>query len=108
MSKKLKPVHPGEILREEFMAPLGLSQNALALDLHVPVTRIAEIVHERRGTTPDTALRLARYFNTTPEFWMNLQVTFDLETARDREQAKVNSEVRPKSTSSALARASAG
>ena len=88
MSKLLKPVHPGEILREEFLKPLGLSMNALALDLHVPVTRIAEVVYERRTITPDTALRLARYFNTPPEFWMNLQVTFDLETAKDREQAK--------------------
>jgi antitoxin HigA-1 len=94
MSKRLKPVHPGEILREEFLKPLGLSMNALALDLHVPITRIAEVVHERRAITPDTALRLARYFNSTPEFWMALQTTFDLETAKDREQAKVNREVR--------------
>ncbi len=101
MSKALKPVHPGEILREEFLKPLGLSMNALALDLHVPVTRIAEVVHERRAITPDTALRLARYFNTTPEFWMNLQITFDLETAKDQEQAKINREVRPKVASSA-------
>jgi len=76
--------------------------NALALDLHVPVTRIAELVHERRGVTPDTALRLARYFGTTPEFWMNLQVSFDLETAKDRELAKVNREVRPKAASNEL------
>jgi len=102
MSKALKPVHPGEILREEFLKPLRLSMNALALDLHVPVTRIAELVHERRAITPDTALRLARYFKTTPEFWMNLQVTFDLETAKDQEQAKVNREVRPKAVSTAL------
>jgi antitoxin HigA-1 len=102
MSKALRPVHPGEILREEFLKPLRLSMNALALDLHVPVTRITEVVHERRAITPDTALRLARYFNTTPEFWMNLQVTFDLETAKDREQAKVNREVRPKVASAAL------
>ncbi len=101
MSKVLKPVHPGEILREEFLKPLGLSMNALALDLHVPVTRIAEIVHGRRAITPDTALRLARYFNSTPEFWMNLQVTFDLETARDEEQTKVNREVQPKVASNA-------
>ena len=98
MSKLLKPVHPGEILREEFLKPLGLSMNALALDLRVPATRIAELVHERRAITPGSALRLARYFNTTPEFWMNLQVTFDLETAKDREQAKVNREVRPKTS----------
>ncbi len=105
MSKALKPVHPGEILREEFLKPLGLSMNALALDLHVPVTRIAEVVHERRAITPDTALRLARYFNTTPEFWMNLQVAFDLETAKDEKLARVNREVRPKAASAALRQA---
>src|SRR5215813_10313991 len=77
--KRLPPIHPGEILRTEFMEPLHLSMNRLALDLHVPVTRIAEIVHERRGITPDTALRLARYFNTSAGFWMNLQTAYDLE-----------------------------
>lgn len=96
MAKALKPVHPGEILREEFLKPLGLSMNALALDLHVPVTRIAEIVAERRAISPDTALRLARYFNTSPEFWMHLQIRFDMETAKDLQQAKVNREVRPR------------
>ena len=70
-SEKLLPIHPGEILREDFMVPLGLSMNKLALSLHVPVTRIAEIVHERRSVTPDTALRLARYFNTSARFWLN-------------------------------------
>ncbi|HET7100131.1 MAG TPA: HigA family addiction module antitoxin, partial [Terriglobia bacterium] len=68
MAAKLKPVHPGEVLREEFMEPLGLSMNRLALDLHVPVTRISEIVHERRAITADTALRLGRFFGTSPEF----------------------------------------
>ena len=76
------PVHPGEILREDFMKPLGLSVNRLALDLHVPATRIGDIVHERRRITADTSLRLARYFNTNAEFWLNLQNLFDLETAR--------------------------
>src|SRR5450432_3934472 len=83
-SEKLSPIHPGEILREEFMLPMKLSMNQLSLDLHVPVTRIAEIVHERRGITPDTALRLARYFRTTPRFWLNLQNAFDLEVAQDQ------------------------
>ena|SRR5215469_10195143 len=78
----MPPVHPGEILREDFMKPLGLSINKLALDLHVPATRIGEIVHERRRITADTALRLARYFNTNPEFWLNLQNFFDLEVER--------------------------
>ena len=95
MARKLKPVHPGEILREEFMKPLGLSMNKLALDLRVPVTRIAEIVHERRAVTTDTALRLGRYFNTTPVFWMNLQVRYDLEVAEDEHAAKIARDVQP-------------
>lgn len=95
MSKTLRPVHPGEILREEFMEPLSLSMNKLALDLRVPVTRIGEIVHGRRGITPDTALRLARYFGTTPQFWLNLQTRYDLETAQDKELAKIKREVQP-------------
>jgi len=74
----MPPVHPGEILREDFMKPLRLSVNRLALDLHVPATRIGEIVHERRRITADTALRLARYFKTNPEFWLNLQNFYDL------------------------------
>jgi len=78
----LPPVHPGEVLREDFMKPLGLSINRLALELHVPATRIGEIVHERRRITADTALRLARYFQTNAEFWLNLQNFFDLELER--------------------------
>jgi addiction module HigA family antidote len=70
--------HPGEVLREEFLNPLGLSANALALALRVPVTRVNDIARERRGVTADTALRLARYFGTTPEFWLNLQQAHDL------------------------------
>ncbi len=77
------------------MAPLKLSMNRLALELRVPVTRIGEIVHERRGISPETALRLARYFNTSPEFWMNLQTAFDLEMTRNTEQAKVERDVQP-------------
>ena len=77
------------------MAPLKLSMNKLALELRVPVTRIGEIVHERRGISPETALRLARYFNTSPEFWMNLQTAFDLEMTRNTEQAKVERDVQP-------------
>ena len=83
MAKKLKPVHPGEILREEFMVPLRLSMNKMAMDLRVPVTRIADIVNERRGITADTALRFARYFKNTPTFWMNLQTRYELEIAED-------------------------
>ena len=91
----LPPIHPGEILRADFMEPLGLSMNRLALDLRVPVTRIAEIVHERRGITPDTALRLARYFSTSPGFWMNLQTAYDLEVAEDKLSRMIEREVRP-------------
>jgi len=92
----LRPVHPGEILMEEFLKPLKLSMNHLSLDLRVPVTRIAEIIHGRRAITPDTALRLARYFDTTPAFWLHLQSKFDLDTAQDRLLAKVQREVRPR------------
>jgi antitoxin HigA-1 len=98
MAKKLKPVHPGEILREEFMKPLGLSMNKMALDLRVPVTRIADIVAERRGISADTALRLARYFNNTPVFWMNLQTRYDLDVAQDELAARVERDVRPLET----------
>lgn len=80
--KLMDPVHPGEILREDFMKPLGLSVNKLALELHVPATRIGEIVHERRRITAETALRLARYFKTNPEFWLNVQNFYDLECER--------------------------
>jgi addiction module HigA family antidote len=95
MARKLKPVHPGEILREEFMNPLGLSMNKLALDLRVPVTRIAEIVHQRRAITTDTALRLGRYFKTAPVFWMNLQVRYNLEVAEDEQAEKIARDVQP-------------
>ena len=95
MATKLKPVHPGEILREEFMKPLGLSMNKLALDLRVPVTRIAEIVHERRAISTDSALRLGRYFNTPPTFWMNLQVRYDLEVAEDTLAQRIARDVHP-------------
>ena len=75
--------------------PLGLSMNRLALDLRVPVARIAEIVHGRRAVTPDTALRLARYFNTTPRFWLNLQMKYDLDLAEDNELAHIKRDVHP-------------
>lgn len=93
--KKRKPVHPGEILREEFMAPLELSMNKMAMALRVPVTRIADIVNERRGITADTALRFARYFKNSPAFWMNLQTRYDLKVAEDEIAAKVARDVQP-------------
>jgi addiction module HigA family antidote len=95
MPKKLKPVHPREILREEFMVPFGLSMNKMAMALRVPVTRIADIVNEKRGITADTALRFARYFNHSPAFWMNLQTRCDLELAEDEIAAKILHDVLP-------------
>jgi antitoxin HigA-1 len=93
-SGKLPPIHPGEILREDYMKPLGLTAHRLAMALHVPATRIAEIVHERRGITADTAIRLGRYFNTTARFWLNLQTSYDLEVVEDAALAQIESEVR--------------
>ena len=93
------PLHPGEMLREEFMKPLGLSANALAIALRVPVTRISEVVRERRGITADTALRLARYFNMSPQFWMRLQMDFDLESAADAHHA-IRQEILPRPANS--------
>jgi len=104
MTKKINPVHPGEILQEEFMLPLGLSMNRLALDLRVPVTRIADIVNERRGITADTALRFARYFNNAASFWMNLQTRYDLEVAQDEIAEKVMRDVRPRDLTSSSRR----
>jgi len=101
--KLLPPIHPGEILRTEFMEPLRLSMNRLALDLRVPVTRIAEIVHERRGITPDTALRLARYFKTSAAFWLNLQTAYDLEVAEDKLRRTIEREVQPAAAAAANA-----
>ncbi|MGE0487478.1 MAG: HigA family addiction module antitoxin [Gammaproteobacteria bacterium] len=77
---RMRPVHPGEVLREEFLRPLGLSVNPLAGELRVPATRIHEIVNERRGITADTAVRLARYFDTSAEVWLNLQTAYDPKT----------------------------
>jgi addiction module HigA family antidote len=88
------PVHPGEMLREEFMKPLGISINGLALELHVPVTRISEIVNERRGITADTALRLARHFGTSADFWMNLQKEYELVLTRKKAYKIIEKQVR--------------
>jgi addiction module HigA family antidote len=96
MSKKLEPVTPGEILLEEFLRPLGISQNRLARDIQVSVARISDIVHGRRGLSADTALRLAVYFGTTPELWMNLQAHYDLERARRRYDNGAPTNVRPR------------
>jgi addiction module HigA family antidote len=83
MTRLLPPIHPGEVLKEEFMLPLGLSANALARALRVPANRISAIVNGERGVTADTALRLAKALGTTPDFWLNLQKQYDLDCARD-------------------------
>lgn len=88
--------HPGEVLREEFMSPLGLSAHGLAMALRVPATRIGEIVKERRSVTADTALRLSRYFGTTPEFWLSLQQAHDLSLARAELGPSIEREVDPR------------
>jgi addiction module HigA family antidote len=94
-AKRLSPVHPGEILLEEFLKPLKISQNRLGRDLGVPAQRINEIIRGRRTITVDTALRLAKYFGTTPQFWLNLQAHYDLEMAVEtRLVEKINREVR--------------
>lgn len=95
-SRRLPPVHPGEILKEDLMAPLGLSINRLARGLRVPVTRMSEIVNGRRSITADTALRVARYFGTTPEFWMNLQAAYDLDVATRTSADKIKRDVHPR------------
>jgi addiction module HigA family antidote len=96
MSRQLPNVHPGEVLREEFLGPLGLSQNALARHLGVPPRRINEIVLEQRAISPDTALRLGRYFGTSERFWLGLQADYDLEEARLALGARLEREVKPR------------
>lgn len=88
--------HPGEILREEFMIPLGLSANALSREIDVPPNRITSIIAQERAVTPDTALRLSRYFDTTPQFWLNLQMAHDLSVAQIQHGAEINDRVRPR------------
>ncbi len=93
-TKKLAPVHPGEVLLEEFLNPLGLSQNKLALSIGVSPRRINEIVLGKRRVTAETALRLARYFDTTPQFWLGLQADFDLDVAADELGERLDHEIR--------------
>ena len=91
---RLVPIHPGEVLAEEFLRPMGLSQNKLAMDIHVPARRINEIVHGKRRITADTALRLARYFGMSPQFWLGLQMDYDLDVASDELADRLDREVR--------------
>lgn len=95
MPRTLEPIHPGEILLEEFMGPLNVSINALARELHIPVSRVSKIVNRKRDITPDTALRLARYFGTSPEFWLNLQSRYDLLIARSKDSV-IRRQVHPR------------
>jgi addiction module HigA family antidote len=92
---KLSPVHPGEILAKEFLEPMGLSQNRLAMALHVPARRINEIVLAKRGVTADTALRLARYFGMTPQFWLGLQMDYELDQAEDALEKTIQAQIKP-------------
>lgn len=92
-AKKIKPIHPGEILMEEFLMPMGLSQNMLANDIGVPPRRINEIIHGKRKITADTALRLSRYFKMSPQFWLGLQMDYDLDLEEDRLAARLDKEV---------------
>jgi addiction module HigA family antidote len=91
----LNPVHPGEILAEDFLKPMGISQYRLAKDIHVPLRRVNEIILRRRGISADSALRLARYFNTTPQFWLNLQSRYELDTAQLATQKTIEKTIRP-------------
>jgi antitoxin HigA-1 len=95
---KLAPVHPGEILREDFMAPLGLSINALARALRTPPNHVSGIVNERRGVSAKMALRLARYFGTSPELWLGLQMDYELDMARDTTASQIEKEVLPRAS----------
>ena len=90
------PAHPGDVLREDFLKPLKLSQYALAKAIDVPQIRVSEIVNTKRAITPDTALRLARYFGTSAEFWIGMQATYDLEMARDQVGAKIKARFQPR------------
>jgi len=92
-TKKMSPLHPGEILFEDFLKPMGLSQNRLALDIRVPARRINEIVLGKRRITADTALRLAKYFNMSPQFWLGLQIDYDLDVAEDKLADRLEKEV---------------
>jgi addiction module HigA family antidote len=94
MNKKLEPIHPGEILIEEFLIPMGISQYRLANDIKVPARRINEIVHGKRSITADTALRLSEYFGLSEKFWLNLQIRFNLEVEKDKLKGRLKQEVK--------------
>jgi len=95
ITNAMRPVHPGEVLREEFLAPLGMSANALSIHLRVPAPRINDLVREKRGVSVDTALRLARFFKNTPEFWLNLQTAYDLKIAKANKALEIEHDITP-------------
>lgn len=94
-AKKIDPIHPGEILFEEFLKPMNLSQNRLAMDIRVPARRINEIVHGKRRISADTALRLGRFFDNSPQFWLGLQMDYDLDVAEDKLSDRLDQEIQP-------------
>jgi len=96
----MRPIHPGEIIKEEYLEPLNMSVNALAIALRIPAPRINDVVRQKRGVSIDTALRLARYFNTTAQFWMNLQISYDLKIAKQN-MVKIKDEIIPLQTTTA-------
>ena len=96
MAKRLAPMHPGEVLLQEFLVPIGISQYRLAKDIGVPPRRINEIVHGTRAVSADTALRLARYFRTSERFWLNLQAQYDLDVEYDRSGDRIEKEITPR------------
>jgi addiction module HigA family antidote len=95
MNRKIGNIHPGEVLQEEFLVPLHLSQYRISKDIKVPPRRINEIVHGKRAITADTALRLSKYFGTSPQFWLNLQSHYELENEKDRSYRRIDHEVHP-------------
>jgi addiction module HigA family antidote len=100
-NNRMRPVHPGEVLKEEVLAPMGLSANALARELRVPVTRISEILHGRRAISADTALRLARYLGTSAQYWLNLQASYDLKVAEQTLGQQIEREIHPREPAAA-------
>ncbi|MDJ0818323.1 MAG: HigA family addiction module antitoxin [Desulfobacterales bacterium] len=94
-AKRIDPIHPGEILLEEFLKPMKISQNRLAMDIHVPARRINEIVHGKRRISADTALRLGRFFSNSPQFWLGLQMDYDLDVAEDKLNDRLDREIQP-------------
>jgi antitoxin HigA-1 len=94
MTKKLSPITPGDVLLEEFLRPMGITQNQLAKDINVPANRVSQVIHGKREITADTALRLGKYFGIEPEFWLNLQVRYNMKIARNKVGEKIEKEVK--------------